>query len=357
MPLHSPTRSRRRRLASTLATVAAATLIVTGCAGSPEKEEPLGSQATGVIGQADEGAFPTTIKHVYGETTITEEPKRVVTIGWSAQDAVAALGVTPVGVPEYIWGGDEDGYLPWFADRVEELGGTLPEKLNNGSNGEIDFEQMLALDPDVILAPHSGLTETDYERLSTIAPTVAFDKTAWASEWDRLTLTVGQALGRTSTAEALVSTTNTQMEIQGSAHPEFAGKTFVYGTSLSEGDSDLGVYAPSDPRIQIVEQLGLTLAPGVAENTTPDGGFSQAVSLEDLDRLDADLFIFWGSETAEEQATLGNALMARWRPVAENHALFLSDKSLVMATSAPSALSIPWSLDTFVPALADMINR
>ena len=47
--------------------------------------------------QADEGAFPVTIEHAYGETTVEQEPERVVALGWSDPDVVLSLGVVPVG--------------------------------------------------------------------------------------------------------------------------------------------------------------------------------------------------------------------------------------------------------------------
>ena len=36
--------------------------------------------------------FPITIDHLYGSTTIEQAPERILTIGWSTQDAVIALG-------------------------------------------------------------------------------------------------------------------------------------------------------------------------------------------------------------------------------------------------------------------------
>ena len=82
-----------------------------------------------------------TMKHALGETTITEAPERVVTIGWATQDVVAAFGTVPVGIPE-TWGGEEEGYSPWFRAEVEELGGTMPEILNYNDANELDFEQV-----------------------------------------------------------------------------------------------------------------------------------------------------------------------------------------------------------------------
>ena len=49
--------------------------------------------------------FPVTIDHALGSTTIEAKPERVVTWGWSAQDAVLGLGVTPVGMPFFSYGG------------------------------------------------------------------------------------------------------------------------------------------------------------------------------------------------------------------------------------------------------------
>ena len=41
--------------------------------------------------KADADAFPVTIEHALGKTTIEEEPKRVATLGWSDQDHAVAL--------------------------------------------------------------------------------------------------------------------------------------------------------------------------------------------------------------------------------------------------------------------------
>ncbi|WP_185711146.1 ABC transporter substrate-binding protein [Arachnia propionica] len=78
-----------------------------------------------------------TITHVFGETTITERPQRVVTLGWYSQDVVAALGVVPVGVEDFTWGTVKE-YLPWFKDKVVELGGELPELLRHDDAGAYD---------------------------------------------------------------------------------------------------------------------------------------------------------------------------------------------------------------------------
>src|SRR5690606_23184754 len=58
---------------------------------------------------ADE-AFPVTIEHKYGATTIDAEPKRVVSVGFGEHDGLLALGVVPIAVRD--WYGDQP-YATW----------------------------------------------------------------------------------------------------------------------------------------------------------------------------------------------------------------------------------------------------
>src|SRR4051812_8859890 len=94
------------QLRPALAAVAAATLL----AGCGSAEEPAAEAAEG---SAAGGAFPASVEHTFGSTTIEEQPERVVVLGWNAQDVVYALGLEPVGMPSSPYGGGDDGVLPW----------------------------------------------------------------------------------------------------------------------------------------------------------------------------------------------------------------------------------------------------
>src|SRR6056297_4028745 len=73
-------------------------------------------------------AFPVTIEHKFGATTIDEEPHRVVSVGFNEHDFLLALGVVPVGLRD--WFGDRpNGAWPWAQD---ELGDAEPEVLSSG---------------------------------------------------------------------------------------------------------------------------------------------------------------------------------------------------------------------------------
>ncbi|MEB4615696.1 iron-siderophore ABC transporter substrate-binding protein [Leucobacter sp. M11] len=344
------TTTRRSRLTALAAATALSALVLAGCS-APADENASDSD------RSAEG-FPVTMTHALGETVIPEKPERVVTIGWMTQDLVAGLGIAPVGTTAQ-WGGDDNGHTPWFKEQVTEvLGEELPADITYDDAGEINFEQILELDPDVILAPHSGVSEVEYERLSEIAPVVAYEKQTWASgPWQDLTRTVATALGESELAEEKIAETEALLAEARESHPEFEGVTFVYGMGVRDGATDFGVYVESDPRVRFLTELGLSNTTSMSDilGTVAGDDWFGAVSLEQLDTLKADVFIGWANDEAEIQETLTHPMVSRWAPVANGKALMISDPEMGMATNSPTILSVPWALPTFLPMLADTV--
>ena len=338
---------RAPRTLIALVTIALTASSLAACSTTPSTEGAAS-------GGASSGAYPVTVEHVYGETTIDEKPERIVTLGWYSQDVVAALGEVPVGVEDFTWG-NVDTYLPWFKDQVEELGGELPEIIEFTDAGEYDFEQILALAPDVILANHSGISENDYKRLTEIAPTVAFDKSTWASDREQLTLTIGTVLDKEAEAQELLDQADAAVAAAAEAHPEFDGIVFSYGWFLAEGETSLGLYLPRDPRVPLLEQLGFTYSPDIAalEDTTKE--FYANVSLEELGSMESQFHIGWVNTPADVDHTLADPLVSRWAPIAAGSYYFFEDQRLAWATTAPSVLSIPSTIDDLADALAGAV--
>ena len=50
-----------------------------------------------------------------------------------------------------------------------------------------------------------------------------------------------------------------------------------------------------------------------------------------------------------------NPLIATWAPIASGAYYVMDEQELAWASSQPSVLSIPWSLDVIVPELAAVI--
>ena len=150
--------------------------------------------------------FPVTVKHAMGSTSVEKAPERVVCVGASnTQDFVAALGVVPVGMTKVAWGGNDKGSTDWFDAKVSELGGTAPKTMDE-SDG-VNFTEIAQLSPDLIIAVNSGVTQEEYERLTKIAPTVAYPTGPWVNSWQDMQRLTAKALGRTQAGEDLVAQT------------------------------------------------------------------------------------------------------------------------------------------------------
>lgn len=198
-----------------------AVLALSACAPGGADAGKAADSAT--VGQAEAGAYPVTVKHALGEVTIDQEPQRIAVIGWTTPDIVVALGRVPVAVGKNNYGADDGGYFPWFRDGVKELNGELPLALPSLERGEIDFEELLDTAPDLILATYSGITAEDYTRLSSIAPTVAYPETPWATPLEDNIKLVGQALGVPGRAGKLQASLNETIATAAKDHPEFRG--------------------------------------------------------------------------------------------------------------------------------------
>ncbi|WP_180968926.1 ABC transporter substrate-binding protein [Microbacterium aurantiacum] len=338
---------RAPRTLVALTTLVMSASLLAACSSNP-------AEASGAGDDGGSGAYPVTVEHVYGETTITEKPERIFTLGWYSQDVVAALGEVPVAVEDFTWG-NVDTYLPWFKDKVEELGGELPEIIEFTDAGEYDFEAILALAPDVILANHSGISENDYKRLTEIAPTVGFAESAWASDREELTLTVGKVLDQEDAAQKLLDEADAAVEAAAEAHPEFQDIVFTYGWFLAEGETSFDFYLPRDPRVPLIEQLGFVYSPDVAalESTTKE--FVAKVSLEELSDIESQFHIGWANAPEEIEGTVESPLVARWTPIAAGSYYFFDDQVLGWATTAPSVLSIPATIHDLADALASAV--
>lgn len=349
MPEIARSGRRRSRLALSLAAVASATaLVLTGCSGGGAADEPSSSGSA--------GSFPVTIDSALGKTTIDAAPKRVATWGWGAQDIALALGVVPVAMPKFTYGGDAKGILPWDAEKIAALKGTTPELLDADS-GEVPFEQFVKAKPDVILAPYSGLTQTEFDTLSKIAPVVAYPEKPWSTSWRDQTAIVGKALGMTSAADALVKKTEASVTALSAKYPVITGKTFFYAAANEPGV--LNVYRADDPRVQLLGDLGMKNSPSIAalDSSKGDGSFFYQLSYENLSKIDTDLLVMYFDKQSSVDAFTADPLVAAMPTIKEGRFAPIVGESFVSATSAPSVLSIPWMLARYVPQLAAAADK
>jgi iron complex transport system substrate-binding protein len=340
---HRPRRSLARAGASLAAVLLALPLAACG------SESDDADDAAPQVGEAFE---PVTIEHVFGSTEIDERPERVVTWGWGTPDAAIALGVTPVAMEALSYGASEDGFMPWQEEAFEESGDDKPTTLTPGEAPP--FEEILAADPDLILANYSGITEADYEKLSKIADTVAYPDQPWSTPWRDVITTVGQALGEAEQAEELLAEIDGEVAAAADAHPEFEGKTIA---AVAIDPSAFYVYRGADPRVEFLTDLGFTLAPSVDELDTEEATFYYTISPEVVDQLTSDVLL---SYVPNEEA----AATIEADPTYQTMSQFQQDRvatvvgeAVVSSVSPPTALSLTWGLDAFVEALVPAVEN
>lgn len=295
-----------------------------------------------VSAESDDGStFPVTIEHKFGETTIGAAPERVVSVGFAEHDGVLALGVTPVGVRD--WYGDQPyGTWPWAQD---ELGDAEPELLQAA---ELDFEQIAALDPDVILGIGSGMSDGDYELLAEIAPTVAqpADYPDYGTPWREQLLITGRALGLETEAEEVIADTEQLFADARAANPEFEGATASVAFTFEELP---GAYATNDIRSQVMTDLGFVIPPEF-DDLAGDAFFFN-VSQEELTTLDADVLVWIVSSEAGYEAIRAMPLRPTLTAYAEGREV-VADPLLTGAFSHSSPLSLEYVIEELVPELA-----
>ncbi len=281
------------------------------------------------------------IEHQLGTTTIEGPPQRVVTVGLRDQDFALALGVKPLGVAS--WFGDtlKDETGPWAHDLYGE---DIPEIIANTDGPS--YEKIAALRPDLILGVYSGMTETQYKKLSQIAPTIADPKgfADYTVPWqDQLAIT-GKALGKAQEAEDLTADIDAQFAAARKAHPDFEGKSVIYGGLAGQFP---GAYTSGDQRASFLEDLGFEV-PKEINALSSEGNFFVELSPEKYKLFERDVVVALGE----------NPLLDKLDAAKEGRVITVDELkgSLSGALSFSSPLSLPYALEEMVPRLEAAVD-
>jgi len=312
------------------ALLSAAALALTGCsAAAPEVPAPEA----------------VTVAHQFGTTTVPPNPQRVVSAGYTEQDTLLALGVTPVAVTD--WYGDQPyATWPWARD---ELGSATPTVLT-AKDGP-DFEAIAAQRPDLIVATNAGLDQAQYDRLAAIAPTVAQPAggSAYFAPWDQQTLLIGEALGKRTEATTLVDGIKKRFADTAAANPEFRGTPAIF---LQAPYYDGSAIAYQDGlSTDFLTDLGFTV-PADIDRFAPEGDSQQAyIPIESLGVLNSAKVLVWATENTEARTELEAQPLYRSLTPVQGGNLAFTDDVLAGAIYFTSPLSLPYVLDELVPLL------
>jgi iron complex transport system substrate-binding protein len=241
----------------------------------------LGCQESG-FDERKETARPLKVQHVRGESKVPGQAERVATLTVDSLDDALALGVRPVSAA--IPGPRPPEHLRGPATGIELMHPV----------GE-DLAALEAAAPDLIVGRQAAL----FDELSLIAPTVITER--GSGQWKLNLRLVGEALGRTNDAEALLTdydrrVAGVRRAIEG--QPKVAvARASADGWRLAERDSFAGtILADAGLRqARSLERADVVLASGSSARRFapvdaalwwgPGGVFAARAALSDLKRI------------------------------------------------------------------------
>ncbi|RRQ24950.1 ABC transporter substrate-binding protein [Rhodococcus sp. Eu-32] len=326
-----------------IATVAFAAALVLSACSTPSDDGEADATAAG------NGAFPVTVEHAFGDTTVAAEPTRVVVAGYTEQDTVLALGVTPVAVTE--WYGEQPyATWPWAQ---EALGDATPEVLS--ADDGFQYERIVALDPDLIIATNAGLDRDSYDKLSEIAPTIAHSGqyTQYFEPWDVQARNIGKALGKANEVDQQIDAVEQKFEAARAEHPEFVGTKAIF---LQNAFYDGAAIAYQNGlSTDFLTDLGFVVPSEIDRYAPPEGGGQAAIPLENLSVLDTADVLLWGTEKPEDRTALEQEPVYRNLDAVEEDKLVFTDGITAGAIYFTSLLSLPYVVDKLTPAFASTL--
>jgi iron complex transport system substrate-binding protein len=313
---------------------AAAGLLVVAAppACSSHKPAPTGTGGSGSV----------TISHVFGETTIPEPPKRVVSAGFTGQDDLLALGVVPIAITN--WFGDQPfAVWPWARDK---LGNAKPVVLNL-DNG-IQVHQIAGLKPDLIVATDAGVDEDTYQKLSAIAPTIPqSDGYAFFEPWKEQATAIGRAVFQPDQMKSLINGVDQRFAGVADKYPQFKNKTVLLLQGKLHQDN---VVATIGWGTEFLTRMGLA----VADSINPFA-VDQLRAFVPRDKINpvlgaAELLIWTTDDENDQTALLANPDVAALR---ERSLFTTKDQAGAIAFASP--LSFPLVADQLPPLIAKIL--
>jgi iron complex transport system substrate-binding protein len=289
------------------------------------------------------GGGALTITHAFGETTIPEPPKRVVSAGCTGQDDLLALGIVPVAVTN--WFGDQPfGVWPWALPKL----GTAKPVVLNLDNG-IQVQQIAGLKPDLIVATDAGLDQDTYQKLAAIAPTLAqSDGDAFFEPWKDQAKAIGQAVYQSGQITSLINGVDKGFTAVADKYPEFKNKRVVLLQGRLHDDN---VVATSGWRTEFLTQMGLTIPESIALLAVDqERAFIPRDKIKSV--LGAADLLIWTTESDKDQAgLLANPDVAELR----SRSVFTT-KDQAGAIAYASPLSYPLVADQLPPLIANILR-
>ncbi|SMP23402.1 ABC transporter substrate-binding protein [Shimia sagamensis] len=242
------------------------------------------------------------ITHELGTTDVPDDPKRIVVLEFSYIDALASVGVAPVGLAD---DGKRDRVIAPYIDVIGD------DWVSVGTRKTPSLEIIASLQPDLIIADKTRHTAA-YDTLSEIAPTIVLDSLGGDYHASVAQMAaIGTAIGKSVEMEARITAHKATMaEYVAQIKPKAEGIAAQFGVTNAKG---LWLHSPRSYNGSLLEMFGFD-----SNMETADGAVYEKVyvptTLEQLSEIDPDLLLVgayadpsfvdgWAGETLYENLT------------------------------------------------------
>ena len=294
------------------------------------------------------GAGAVTVKHKFGQTTVPSPPKRVVSAGYTEQDDLLALGVVPIAVTSW-WGDQPFGVWPWAQPK---LGSAQPAVLSLADG--LQFDQIAALKPDLIVATNAGVDQDSYKRLSGIAPTIPQSgDDPFFEPWKVQADTIGLAVFQAEQMKSLVNGVDNRFSDVAKANQQFKGKKVLLVQGAFYQDNVVATLPGW--RTDFLTEMGLVVPDNLQPFAVDDHrAFIPRDKVPNV--LEGADVLIWTTESDADQAALRNdPTIKELDATARNRNVF-TGTDLAGAIAFSSPLSLPVVADQLPPMLSKVLT-
>lgn len=219
------------------------------------------------------------ITHELGITEVPDNVQRIVVLEYSFIDALASVGVAPVGIAD---DNKRENVIPTYTDAI----GT--EWISVGTRKTPSLEIIASLQPDLIIADKTRHSEA-YATFSEIAPTIVLDSLGGDYHASVAQMSViGHAIGKSEEMEARIAEHQATMaDYAAQISAVSAGVSAQFGVTNATG---LWLHSPLSYNGSLLAMFGFeaTMTPG-------EGGVYETnyvpTTLEQLSELDPSILI------------------------------------------------------------------
>ncbi|WP_018180669.1 ABC transporter substrate-binding protein [Jongsikchunia kroppenstedtii] len=274
---------------------------------------------------------------------ISGVPNRIVTLNSQWTDVALDFGVTPVGYYDVIQL-RSGSPAPWLNANIKQSTFLDPSKDLVGN--------VAKLNPDLIVgdAQSEGGPTTNADAIGKLAPFIPKVSDQQVDPWQDMVTTMGRILHQEQKAQQIIDGVQDKIKQIGTDYPQLKGKSFafaaVYGTDqiTTLGDGN-------DGAAKFFTDLGMTVAPGLADEAKRSNTPRPQLSTENVNLLNSDLLVI-NATTPDLQQSFTALPGYQNLTAVRNGAVSWLNLIQIFGLNSPSPSAITTNLDALRPAFA-----